>query len=103
MWQNNSRCPERFYKWEAFHEDYVKEIARKEKNAGHSMKNDDQKITNEQVYELMCGIQQINAEILCVAHRNSRKIGNIVAVGVTCGLFVLLMCALLLVVVLKLM
>jgi hypothetical protein len=42
----------------------VKEIASKEKN-------DDQKITNEQVYELTCGIQQRNVEILCVANRNS--------------------------------
>ena len=101
MWQNNSLCPERFYKWEAVYENYVKDS--KDKNTDHSMKNDDQKITNEQVYELMCGIQQINAEILCVANKNYRQIGKTVAVGVTCGFFVLLMCALLLVVVLKLM
>ena len=45
----------------------------------------------------------MNAEILCVVNRNSRQIGNIVAVGVTCGFFVLLMCLLLLVVVMKVM
>jgi hypothetical protein len=66
---------------------YVKDIVRKEKNAGHSMKNDDQKITNEQVYLLMCWIQQINVKMLCVANGNSRQIGNMVVVCVTCGLF----------------
>lgn len=40
---------------------------------------------------------------MCVVNNNSRKIGNIVAVGVTCPVFVLLMCALLLVAVLKMM
>jgi hypothetical protein len=51
----------------------------------------------------LCGIEQMNAQILCVVNSKSRQIGNIIAEGVTCGIFVLLMCVLLLVVVLKVM